>query len=64
VTSEHEQWLRIVIKAVNLVIEDGSDSDDPLRKAIVQDARGLRERLVNELEAGPPSGSDSPHRSP
>ena len=48
---DHEQWLRTVIEAVNGVIEDGSDSDDPLRKTIIQDATELRDRLLKELDA-------------
>jgi hypothetical protein len=49
VGSEREQWLRTVIEAVTGVIEDGTNSDDPLRQTIIEDAKELRERLTAEL---------------
>jgi hypothetical protein len=57
VGSDREQWLRIVIEAVTRVIEDGANSDDPLRQTIIEDARELRERLTAELAASI-AGSD------
>lgn len=49
--SDREQWLRTVIEAVTRVIDDGTNSDDPLRQTMIEDARLLRERLTAELAA-------------
>ena len=51
VDPEHAEWLEKVIAAVDVVIEEGVDSDDPWRKQIIEDAIKLRERLVLELSA-------------